>query len=209
MQMTEKGIFLSLKPIMVMILLMTSLPITGCGRFSEFVLREGIAHLSFEYPVSFEKPYAQMIKEGALQCTAVDSRSIPRRKEEKPAEFSLLVSRPNLRYPDAKTALESFIKAAEEDQSYQAEDPEYGEFRLLERYPVTVAGVNGELIVLSCWWAATFWVRAEPELSAIVRIVYFDHSGLIWKIMFSSHVDRSEEDKANFEHMLKTFKVLD
>jgi hypothetical protein len=41
------------------------------------------------------------------------------------------------------------------------------------------------------------------------RCVYFDQGGLVWMIRVTSTEEVAEETKADFEHILETFKVLD
>jgi len=42
----------------------------------------------------------------------------------------------------------------------------------------------------------------------MLREVYFDYNGLIWRIDIRSDSTTAEEDKADFEHVLQTFKIL-
>lgn len=56
--MGKRGIHLSLNLLVIAILVITALAIVGCAKesndYREFVLREGIAHFSCEYPLHYE-----------------------------------------------------------------------------------------------------------------------------------------------------------
>jgi hypothetical protein len=41
-----------------------------------------------------------------------------------------------------------------------------------------------------------------------VRHVYFDYKGLIWRIGMQSDSSTADAEKADFEHVLQTFKFL-
>ncbi len=47
----------------------------------------------------------------------------------------------------------------------------------------------------------------EPPFE-VWRKVFFDYNGLIWQIDIRSASSTAEEDKADFEHIVKTFKIL-
>jgi hypothetical protein len=120
-------------------------------------------------------------------------------------------------HPNAKAAVEALI-------SYWGES-----IKLLERSAVTVAGIPGEQIVyshkppmimraplklilftISPDWNARY-TRRNPQESElrITREVYFNYDGLIWNIQIDSDESVAEQAKADFEHLLKTFKILD
>lgn len=48
----------------------------------------------------------------------------------------------------------------------------------------------------------------KPGLE-VFRRVDFDFNGYIWTIYIDSHSTTAEADKAHFEHILETFKILD
>lgn len=80
-------------------------------------------------------------------------------------------------------------------------------FELLERYPVTVSGVEGEIIAFVIDWFLPFG-EEWPDLQ-YHRRVYFDFDGLIWTITAMSEMEMVNQVKADFEHILETFQILD
>jgi hypothetical protein len=108
---------------------------------------------------------------------------------------------------------------------------QYPDFVLLERSMVSVGGISAEQIVWSGginsssvrlpapFSCSLFPVMLENVrekyttfvLPTHVRDVYFEYGGLIWIIQVTSSPIQNEVDqaKADFEHVLQTFKILD
>jgi len=78
----------------------------------------------------------------------------------------------------------------------------------LERYPVSVSGVEGELIAYVVDWFLPVPGDDGPLLK-YVRAVYFDHNGLVWWIEAECELEMVDQVKADFEHILETFQILD
>jgi hypothetical protein len=121
---------------------------------------------------------------------------------EWPAKIGIFVYEPSDLYPNAMAALDHTLSSP--PGIWQNIEPP-------DRYPVTVAGVQGEQIVVCCDILyrrvhASFDVEWIPST---IREVYFDHSGVIWKIWVRSHRDMSEIAYIDFEHILETFQILD
>ena len=76
-------------------------------------------------------------------------------------------------------------------------------FKILERSSMKVSGIDGQQIAYS-WTSPSF----EPEV-VVTREVYFDTKGLIWHLSLDSSETRAETAKADFEHMLGMFKIVD
>ena len=81
-------------------------------------------------------------------------------------------------------------------------------FELLERIPITVSGVEGELIAYVVDWFIPI-PRGEGPLLQYHRAVYFDYNGLIWEIEAECEIEMVDQVKADFEHILETFRFLD
>ncbi|MBI4304280.1 MAG: hypothetical protein HY665_08105 [Chloroflexi bacterium] len=110
---------------------------------------------------------------------------------------------------DAKTVLENDISDLMEY---------FKVAQVLERSSANVSGIVGELVVstVDIRSASPPSPDSDPrgtpkgsQLIDIVRSVYFDYGGLIWKISMRSYEKVAEEGRADFEHVLKTFKILD
>jgi hypothetical protein len=81
-------------------------------------------------------------------------------------------------------------------------------FELLERYPVTVSGIEGELIAYVIDWFLPFPESEGQELQ-YYRAVYFDFDGLIWTIEATSEMEMVDQVKTDFDHILGTFQILE
>ena len=81
-------------------------------------------------------------------------------------------------------------------------------FELLERRPLTVSGVEGELLVFVEDWGMILAVQDTPKLR-YARWAYFDYGGLVWKIEASAEEELADRVMADFEHILETFKILE
>jgi hypothetical protein len=109
---------------------------------------------------------------------------------------------------DARTLLEQDIMRLDKDFKVS---------KVLERSPISVDGITGELVV------STYDLNSrrmplpdgglkgepqKPNLIEISRNTYFDQGGLVWMISMTSTEEVAEETRADFAHLIKTFKIL-
>lgn len=190
----------------ITVLFTTSLLQSGCNgeqfrRGKHFVLREGIAHFSLDYPPAYS------VETFGSSPRDFDLRIARRRIGSNISDilFSILVQKPNSREPDAKASLEFHLEETESAMKY------INDFKLLKRSPAVVAGIPGEQIIYSHLAYLNF-DDADPSkafLTTLVkREIFFDYNGLIWNIRISSGLEKSDEVGADFEHILQTFKLL-
>ena len=114
-------------------------------------------------------------------------------------------------YPTNKATLYGPTERTEETPSIVYEWPD---FELLERFPVTVAGIEGEEIVY--FFNNPFpgpgspgYVPGSDFAPTIERQVYFDYQGLRWGILMSSNEITTELDEAIFNRILETFIIVE
>lgn len=98
---------------------------------------------------------------------------------------------------NAKSALEYYL------YGYAANNPD---FKLLGRSTIKIDGIQGELAIHSMTFRQGTFMG--PYLS-IARDVYFDYGGQIWTIGLASHIEIEDQTKAEFDHIIKSFKFLD
>jgi hypothetical protein len=192
----------------IFLLLTGSVPL-ACGPtekgYKGFVVNEGVALFSFEYPVSFEEPDIDLVN-GAPYSTLVISHRMAKGTEGV-SRFAVIVSKTSSKFPNARAKLDYYVGLLQGGFSGGGMDPEYVAPNLQERVPIIVNGIQGEMIVWTCQWIPDFYPGTKRD--AISRDVYFDWGGLIWEIGFVSHTDRAEQAKVEFEHLLETFQILD
>jgi hypothetical protein len=175
----------------------------GCGQansYEIFSVRTGLAHFSFEYPARYSMDVVEVRNDFQHQYTHVSLSWLPSGYNML-SVFNLFVSYPDDIYIDANIYLER-----DPINSYEREP----DFKLLGQRTVTVTGVQRREIVSSATVPAELGaeLRSEPG-TAISRTVYFDSAELIWRLEIGSDKAIQEKTEANFEHIPKTFKVLD
>ena len=161
-----------------------------------------VAHFSFEYPAHYRKFAAHATVEDKTIYIGFRDKIIPEGRTN--GFIRVVVEGAGYRYPDAEAALEKTLLPFTEPEKY------INPGNLLERSTITVAGVQAELIV---YIREADLIPEAPasslDIMKVTRVVYFDHNNLIWRIRIQSDEDRADQAKADFEHILETFKILD
>jgi len=185
--------------VLITILLFISILITGCNtsEYKTFTLKNGIAHFSFEYPSSYK------VVDNIVSLMPAYTHIILR-KPPNEEQMERITSVLSIYVDEAYTPLsvDSAISSNLSDIST------WNDFKLLERSSIQVVGVNGQRIVYS--WAsipARHGIAGEP-IPSLAREVYFYQDGQLWNISISSDELTTEAAKADFEHVLRTFKIL-
>jgi len=173
---------------------------SGCSGYKRFTLREGDAHFSFHYP----KDYKNALTDIGSGYTWVTFERLLPDEVQAVSWFTVTVDKAGTgrgEYTDAKDALEYDISIRSKLDNYQ----------LLERSPVSVAGVAGEQLIWSHFSFSPYIKGESPKETKPMfsRHVYFDHGGLIWGISMTSIEKMAEETEQYFEHLLETFRILD
>jgi hypothetical protein len=177
--------------------------IQGCisqGDYKSLVIKKGIVHFSFEYSRHFS-----LVKDISETYT------------------HLMFDGPYYKYPRSRTRIDISVYRAGDGILANKETliqerlrivSAFPDYTLLARLGVGVAGVEGEQITY-------FYIDSMPTPGqaghipgdvprpTISRNVYFEHQGLIWEIQMESNESNAEADKADFEHLLQTFEILD
>jgi len=79
----------------------------------------------------------------------------------------------------------------------EPDDTDWGE-QILEQNKIMVAGVQGEEIVYTMGKSLNVW-----------RVVYFNYGEQLWRIIMVSDEANADTDAALFDHLLKTFEILE
>jgi hypothetical protein len=192
--------------------------------YNKFTLREGDARFSFEYPTNYEEmvTYLHVGDETPAyvfgRYTAVSfDRSIVEENQLLERSYLHVAAREasSLDNSDAKAALEDEIAKFATSKNNR-------DFEIIDRSPVTIAGVVGERVEFSyCQFQSDPFIEyegpyVELPITSIVRYVCFDHDGFVWSIFLESWPiflesteGLAEEDGVHFEHILETFTILD
>ena len=171
----------------------------GCTQttgYKELIVSEDMASFSFEYPAFYDEPYVSTPIE--TQSIEVDAGGLIQPRVSG-AEFLFITVLPvSDSFPNAKTMLDYEFSLIEG----------LPDFQLLERSPVTIAGSQGEQVIYSYYGYHTTW--ESPAETGTAYDAYFDSGGLIWIVeLIADEYTAAERAKADFEHILETFQILD
>jgi|WetSurMetagenome_2_1015567.scaffolds.fasta_scaffold118221_2 hypothetical protein len=198
----NKG-FRSVTVIAIIIILMTMLLSISCGCDNEYrkatVSKNGV-RFSFDYPVSYKDSENSLISYEQEPYDVI----LYHNKSDSPKElddiiFDISIEDRDPFSPDAKTGMDNLINNYKEANIGN-------KFILLSRLPIKIAGVQGEQAIFDAMHPPESPIGSD--LSEM-REVYFDYDGKIINIGIAAHVEVVEKAKADFEHILKTFKFLD
>jgi len=192
----------------VTFLLTLCLVFNGCqdnntDSYKTFVLDKGTVHFSLEYRTFYKvkevKPgedtgdvvrdimYLTLVSplmKGAYDYTSID----------------VIADKPGYLLTDAKSAIERAERLASS----------WGDYKLLDKYELNIDGVKAYRIDYQHRniVPALAGVSNEPAIE-VYREVHFDANGFVWMIQMSSDSSTAEDDKADFEHIIQTFKILE
>ena len=176
---------------------------TGGEDYEIFIADKGIPHFSFEYPSHYRLiEYRSM--PGAIS-TYVRFNAIP--VEEFYAGnvnyIDIDIYYVDVSIPDSETAIKSHIS-----------EFKWGNrnFRLKEKNRVIVAGLEG------CEVIASFRERPVPDIGEgvprgplfiVSRDLFFEYQDMVWQISLYVDDDSYEQAKVGFEHILRTFRIIE
>jgi hypothetical protein len=197
-------------------------PIDG---YSIFVDRNEICKLSFEYPsqynhrkdgprvvdYAFGKFYFLGLEPPGIDTTVVipDARNVtstPAKVNGPPMSLTIMVTRvdvPNepggYQHPtDAKSMLESRVNGAFKNSL----NPD---FKILERSSIVVSSIQAERVR----YVFNNIVQLKGDKFLMIEdSVCFDSGGVIWEISSTCFEECTEQAKADFDHVIQTFKIL-
>ena len=148
-----------------------------------------------DYVFDFNPPFMYITLLSSKQLTTV---IIPSGKdaittataEYVPAAIEITVAK-------AVDSVNTASNAKEEIESTLEDWGKWEDYELIARYPLKVAGIEGEFV--------EYFAANEHKCA-----VYFDYNGLIWSIEAKSRGDYDcTKIKADFDHILQTFKILE
>ncbi|MBN1643307.1 MAG: hypothetical protein JW856_00580 [Dehalococcoidales bacterium] len=113
--------------------------------------------------------------------------------------IKIIVGKPDDLTPDAKSAIERAERNA----------ASWADYKLLDKYELTIDGVHAYRIDYQNRNIIPAIAGVSGPRIEVIREVDFDANGFSWMIQMSSDSSTAEADKADFEHILQTFKILD
>jgi hypothetical protein len=171
----------------------------SCFYGKTIVVSRGIAHFSFERPEGYSLDKIEVRNDSEHRYTDVGLSSPLNDKGYYTATIGIFVNPISDVFPDAAVALEYSLST----------HSGFKDFELLQRFTTTVAGTQGQGFVASY---SSFRHPTHPVPGwnpYVTRQVFFGSNGLIFQVSILSDASTAEVEKADFEHILETFKILD
>lgn len=179
-----------------------------------YSFEQGFAHFSFEKPKDYFLPRETEIK---IQDNDYEEISFWRDLRlthgfSASQTIVIRITRISPEHPNASAEIEEYISMVKGG---------FPEFAVVERSFTSVDGIPAEQVVLSfgvgssstsgVGSSSTSLPKATVLTPVISRYVYFEYDGFIWNIGIVSGPlqNEAEQAKADFEHILQTFKILD
>jgi hypothetical protein len=166
-----------------------------------YTVEEDKVHFSFEYPEELD-PGVPSLQDEFLKTigfygpkTVVVEGSTVYRKWER---ITIYIFQQGEIVPSAENQIELFIKT----------NTNYPGFRILKKYKDKISEIEATVLYDS-FSGQLNSVEESFSFSDVSWSIFFEHNGYIWRIEFRYPVEMSAEAKVDFEHMLKTFKMLD
>jgi hypothetical protein len=101
-------------------------------------------------------------------------------------------------------ALKVPFRSAQERIEYVIQSGEkWPNFKLIERRPVTISGIQGEMVFYE---VDGFMVGPKMLYQADAA---FDYNGQAWDFELEADISLADTVKADFLHVIETFKILD
>jgi hypothetical protein len=193
---------------------------TGCNSsdsgFKSVTIENELCHYSLEYPSYYDKniwdnfdfdvPYTALTLDAPTISEAAEipdpssgeMKAVTGRRS--PAVIYVVVS-------DSKEYWGESYSATDKLEGVLEDEAKWENYELLERAPLTVAGIEGEMVVylvdsLIAWFTGSEGLEYN-------RAVYFEYDGLIWVIEAKCDEDMMDQINADFEHIIETFTIID
>jgi hypothetical protein len=201
-KMTYKVLF---SAILLLAILAASISFSACSNNPESsspgyileTLSKRDINFSYEYPVGYEPSDPNPYERTDIEMEVVGERYLALYTENKTSkQINIQLWNPTVDLPDAKSRLDYYAANIQN----AGENPE-----ISERSPLRVAGVDGEKLVF------TYTMENVTDMPSRIYcwVAAFDSKGQIWFIIMATNIEAPDEAKADFEHLINTFKILD
>ena len=185
--------------ISLLLVLVTALNAGGCGD-SEYARAEVVKlghHFSFEYPPSYEKltpdAFQDNEREPSVTLLYINPDNMVGKAD---IQIYVILFSPIADRPDATAWTEEHISILELND---------GNFQLYEQSTVDVDGVSGHKLV----YFSTILGNYLNSPNLIIRDVYLDYRGYIWKLSVLAIEEMGDEAEHVFEHFIESFRFED
>jgi hypothetical protein len=186
--------------IISIVLTANSFFLTGCSEYKTFTIYEGIAHFSFQYP-----SYYEIARIGVGTNTITDvilgspapeeykdvTGGHPQEEDDLPSIF-IQVRESSDTWPSAEQCLEKDLRTLQNT---------FDVFDIRSQKKITLFDIQADQITYLC--KDNDWPYSEVRTE-----VYFDYGELVWIISIFSPERFSQDYVSVFNHILKTFRII-
>jgi len=204
----------------IIIITSVNLP-AGCDKsfdgYKKITINNELGSYSLEYPSHYEKnvwdnlefkvPYTYLIFEGPVRKETMDVFD-PETGEIKKVTGERGTSEISVHVSNFKEYYGEYYSGAYFFKILLEGEAKWENFQLIERSPITVSDVEGELIVYLVDKLMPIPVEDGKNLE-YVRAAYFDYNELTWRIVAKCNQDIQEEVTVYFNHLIETFEILE
>lgn len=202
---------------LLLILLISSVALSACGGgssgdgYKTLKVENYIAHFSCEYPDYYnDMEGPNIVDKTAHKYTYVNVFAPKKYKQtyyQGPGStggevvFEYIPATIGIKAADANTYPE--WPASDRIEESINDWGKWPNFKLLERTAVMVSGIQAELIA----YEVDGFIMEPPILYKVE--VSFDHNGLQWDISAKGGIDTADMLRADFDHVIETFRILE
>jgi hypothetical protein len=160
--------------------------------YTTYTAAKGLARFSFEYPADYKVMSFETNPESSvLTLTGPAVKGTPYT-----AALTVTIRTTDSYIPDAESAFLMTLLDAKNEQ----------DFKLLEQSYVQVAGIQAQLLRFSVRNPTS--AGATENRTDVFSEAYFDYHDFVWNIETISDSSTAGTDKAVFDRILQTFKIL-
>jgi hypothetical protein len=211
------GKYKVLKSFLVLIQVSSFVILCSCGDYNQITIKNELGAYSFEYSSKYSKevaddlefdiPFTHLILDGPVKNETTEIidpesgeiKTVTGRRGTSSIEVG--ISNYKVHYGESYDAAFRISKELEGAKKWD-------NFKLINRYSVLVSGIEGEIIEYLIDKLMPIPVEDGNNLWYCLE-VFFDYNGLVWSIKARGNQEIREELKADFDHIVETFKILD
>jgi hypothetical protein len=204
----------------LILILLISFIISGCNssnnEYESITVENELCSYSLQYPSLYEKdirdhldfniPYTYLVLEGPVTIQEAEvfdpdiGEIITVSGERGTSVISIKVLNYKVYYGESYSAADRMERVLEGQASW-------ANFKLLNRSPLTVSGVQGELVEYLVDMLMPI-PREDGKNLEYVCAVYFDYNELTWVIEAKCIQELREQVKADFDYIIQSFKII-
>jgi hypothetical protein len=192
-------------------------PQFSCSPFKQIKIENELGSYSLEYRslykreirdnLKFNPPYAHLILEGPIKAEEAEVFD-PNTGKIRTVAGKRVTSSITVTISNYKSYFGEAYSAADKIENVLEDEAEWANYKLLERSPLTVSGVQGEMIVYLVDKLMPI-PREDGKNLEYVRAVFFDYNNLTWEIEAKCNQEIQDQVKADFDHIIQTFVILE